>query len=100
MEDKIYRVKAGGAFLATDETRNGLTNELFNPNGGVTVDIVNPNGTVVVDGEAMLAVSTGIWKASILTLADWVPGMYAMITYALHDGMPSIKENKNAFELY
>lgn len=99
MEQSIYRVKAGSAFLVSDKTRN-LSNQLFTPDGGVTYDIVDPDGTVVVDGAAMAEGTTGEWTATPQSTVSWVLGMYTLITYAVHGSKTSIKENKNAFELY
>jgi hypothetical protein len=99
MEENIYRVKAGSAFEVIDETRN-LQYQLFTPDSGVTYDIIDPDGTTVIDGASMTEGATGIWTDTAQSEVAWVLGMYTLITYAEHGGNISIKENKNAFELY
>jgi hypothetical protein len=99
MEEEIYRVKAGSAFLVTDETRD-TDDDLFTPDSGVTYDVIDPDGTVVVDGDSMTEGTTGIWTDTVQSTVAWVLGMYTVIAYASHGGVISIKENKNAFELY
>ena len=99
MEENIYRVKAGSAFLISDETRNSAY-QLFTPDTGVTYDLVDPDGTEVVSGASMSEGDTGEWTATAQSTVAWVLGMYTLITYAEHGGKISIKENKNAFELF
>ena len=99
MEEQITRVKAGSAVQVTDETRD-TDDDLFTPDGGVTYDVIDEDGTVVVDGETMAESSTGIWADTFQSAESWMLGMYTVIAYAVHGGKTSIKENKNAFELY
>ena len=99
MKENIYRVKLGSAFQVIDETRN-LSDVLFTPDGGVTYDVVDPDGVVVVDGASMTEASTGVWTATTQGAASWMPGIYTLVTYAVHGVYTSIKEYKNAFEIY
>ena len=99
MEEKITRIKAGSAFQVTDETRD-TDDLLFTPSAGVSYDVYDPTGALVATKAMTETATTGKWRGTTQSLVAWVLGMYMVTLNATHSGSLSIKENKNAFELY
>jgi len=100
MEEKINRVKAGSAVYVRDETRHPATDALFTPDTGVIHTVIDKEGTEKITDVALVELSTGVWEVTDQTATDWVKGMYTVIYEATHLGKVSIREDKNAFELY
>jgi hypothetical protein len=97
--DDIPRIKNGGAFLIKDTTKDAF-DELITPDGGVVCDIIDEDDILVADGVAMTQITTGVWTLTIQSAASWQKGMYSVVVYATHGAYTSIKENKQAFEIF